>query len=119
MPTSHPNTQPAETSWPRRVFSSSDGVSATESAAAALEAYIEQQKTERKQERFFCLFTVCALINTLISALTTWHTWLVLMLFTLILLIGVATWLEVPWVVRHLERWLERLSRSKADDETE
>ena len=96
-----------------------DRVQAVDVAAAGLELQIEQLRAERKIERFFWLFALVAITTTFIVSFVPWGAGATLVLFALIFLIGAARWLEVPWVARHLERWFDRASMTKARNETE
>ena len=71
---------------------------------------------ERKQERFFWIFVIVALINVLVGSLAPWYVETIFLIFSIIGLIGCANWLGVPWVVTHLERWLDRVSNSKSKE---
>jgi hypothetical protein len=93
-------------------------LSATSSAgklansAASLESKLEEEKSQRKIERFFWILalsivSLCLLIKFLDNTLGT----LFLMLLCIILLIGCAQWLEVPWIVKHLETVFKIISR--------
>jgi hypothetical protein len=96
-----------------------DGVASIEKAAAALELQLEVVKTERKQERFFWIFGVVGLMNVIIVNSTPWYGASCFLLFSLIFLIAAARYLEVPWIVQHLERWLDRASATSGKDDTE
>jgi len=109
-------TRDKDSSFGTSIAKSPNEVAPIENAVAALQEQIEQQKTERKQERFFWFFTVTALLNVLFSSLAPWHAATVFLIFSLIGLIGLAKWLEVPWVVTHLERWFDRTGPPKPSD---
>ena len=96
---------------------SPDNLAPIDNAAAALQEQIEHQRTERKQERFFWFFAVTALLNVLFFTLAPWAAAICFLLFSLVGLIGLAKWLEVPWVVTHLERWLEKAGNMKGGTE--
>lgn len=87
---------------------SPDELTSVEKAAAALQEQLELQRTERKQERFFWFFAVTALANVIVGSLAPWYAASIFVLFSLTGLVALASWLEVPWIVRHLERWLDR-----------
>ena len=101
------------------VLQSRDSVQPIEKAAAALEEQLGQLRAERKVERFFWILTVSGILNAFLDSFIPWGAAATLLLFSLILLIGAARWLEVPWVVRHLERWFDRASMTRASNETE
>jgi Flp pilus assembly protein TadB len=91
--------------------------------AAVLESQLAEEKAERKKERFFLLSAISALIWVLISIALN-NSWLSTLLFVVLLvwLIGLANWLEVPWVVRHYEEclaWMTRKSNKNFEQETE
>lgn len=48
-----------------------------------------------------------------------WTAFIFISILVLILLIGVARWMEVPWVVRHLERSINYLMRNGKSIEEE
>lgn len=120
MTTSPQNIMPGSTpSSDKSVLESKDKVEPVESAAAALEYQIEHLRTERKQERFFWLLAVTALLNVGVASIGVANE-VVFLLFSLIFLIGAAKWLEVPWIVYHLEKWLyQRLGGKSGDSGTE
>jgi hypothetical protein len=94
----------------RLVEQKDSGPSAT--SAAALELKLEEEQSQRKIERFFwiLLSTIlgdCVLFKFLDSAGGN----LFVGLLSLILLIGCAHWLEVPWVHLQLDRLFNRLVR--------
>ncbi|VFU10210.1 protein of unknown function [Methylocella tundrae] len=57
--------------------------------------------------------------NTLIFAVAPTSAATVFLLFSLMTLIACSHWLEVPWIVSHLERLFDRTSVTKAKNETE
>jgi hypothetical protein len=91
------------------------------STSAALEPRLQQEKSERRIERFFWILAVtilgdCILMKFMDSVFSS----LFIILLSLVLLIGMAQWLQVPWIVRHLEALLARYSgKAAAADETE
>lgn len=60
-----------------------------------------------------------ALLNVLVGTLAPWGAAAIFLIFSLILLIGCAHWLEVPWIVTHLERLFNRAMADKHPGETE
>ena len=98
---------------------SPDSLAAIEKAAAALQEQIEQQRTERKQERFFWFFAVSSLLNVIFFSLAPWLAASCFLLFSLVGLIGLAKWLEVPWVVTHLTKMLNLAHKANGDKGTE
>src|SRR5262245_50456055 len=84
--------------------------------AAALEAQLEQLKTERKQERFVWLLAVTGLIDALLFQALPWYGAIFAVLFSVILLLVAARICEVPWIVTHLERIFDRASGSRQSE---
>jgi hypothetical protein len=85
-----------------------------------LESQLSGERAERRVERFFFLFVISILFDAILyKYLDSGWAFTVLTVMILILLIGVANWLEVPWVVRHLEACLVWMSGRKPNNETE
>lgn len=92
--------------------------------AAALEESVEHLKAEFRKERFVYIFIIAALFDTLMLAVAPAMASSFVLVATIILLIGLAKWLEFPWVVTELEGWHNRLisfwhSRTKTKPEIE
>jgi hypothetical protein len=95
-----------------------EGPSSTTSAV--LESQLSGERAERRVERFFFLFVIAIMFDAILyKYLDNGWAFTVLTVMILILLIGVANWLEVPWVVRHLEACLAWMSGRKPNNETE
>lgn len=94
-----------------------EGPSST--TAAVLESQIQEERAQRRCERFFWALAVLGLVSVMMSALAPWHASLLCLLFSLLIAIGLAKWLEVPFIVAHLERWFDRASITKNKNETE
>lgn len=99
--------------FPVDLAQSPDELNPVEKAAAELGQQLETIKTERKQERYFWIFCVVALLNVIVISFAPVLASGTFLIFSLIALIGLASWLEVPWIVRHLERWLDRTHNAK------
>jgi hypothetical protein len=85
-----------------------------------LESQLSDERAQRRVERFFFLFVIAILFDAMLSKyLDSGWAFTVLTVLILILLIGVANWMEVPWIVRHLEACLSWMSGRKPSDETE
>jgi hypothetical protein len=77
--------------------------------AAALEESIEGQRVEFKRERFVYFFVIAVLFDALmLSVAPSRSAWFVVVA-SLVLLIGLAKWLQFPWVVAELEGWHNRI----------
>lgn len=94
-----------------------EGPSST--TAAALESQLQGERAERRCERFFWALAVLALVTVLITALAPWQSSVLCLLFSLVIAIGLGKWLEVPFVVAHLERWYDRASVTTSKTEPE
>ena len=79
--------------------------------SAVLEAQLAQEKAERKKERFFSLFAFILVADYYVGINAGWWPYTVVTILLVIFLIGMANWMEVPWVVRHLEALFAMLSR--------
>ncbi len=83
-------------------------------------------RSEFKKERFVYIFIIISLIDGGIAEkYGNSATWLSV-IASLVLLLGLANWLEFPWIMVHLERWLnlvyragERWIAGKKSDEVE
>ena len=73
---------------------------------------MEATKSEFRKERFVYYFIIAVLFNLFISTASNGMTCSISVIASVILLIGLAKWLEFPWVVTHLEVWLERAGRA-------
>lgn len=80
--------------------------------AAALESVIESLKSELRKERFVFIFVIITLFDGLILQTGSIALFWYFAVSSLILLIGLARWLEFPWVIVNLEGWLNRLGRA-------
>lgn len=94
-----------------------EGPSST--AAAVLESQLSEERAQRRCERFFWALAVLALLTVLITTLAPWQASIVGLLFSLLIAIGLGKWLEVPFIVAHLERWYDRASVTQSKNETE
>lgn len=56
------------------------------------------------------MMSVVALVYVFIGFSSPWYVTTSFLLFILLFLIAAAKWLEVPFIVTHLERWFERVS---------
>lgn len=90
-----------------------------EAAAASLQAQLEQMRAERKQERYIWIMAVNALGFCLATVAVPGPAAAVLLVFIILELLVLARFLEVPWIVTHLERWFDRVSATKRSSETE
>lgn len=86
---------------------------------AALEEQLEDIKTDRKKERYFWIFVVTALLNVIIASFAPTFAASIMLLFSLVMLIGIAKYLGVPWVVVHLESWFSKICSPTKPGETE
>jgi len=70
---------------------------------------LENAKTARRIERFFWILVITALFDCLLfKLLDAWFPQTFIILLSIIFLIGLANWLEVPFVTIHPERVLAR-----------
>jgi hypothetical protein len=60
-----------------------------------------------------------ALSNVIVDGSSGWFGRITFLLFSILFLIASAKWLEVPFIVTHLERWFDRASITSAKEETE
>jgi hypothetical protein len=83
-------------------------------SAAALESKLEDEKSQRKIERFFWILAVMILADcVLFKLLDSTFSDIFIALLSLILVIGCAKWLEVPYVGQYLDRTFDRMLASK------
>ncbi|GAB0117474.1 hypothetical protein Acid7E03_15460 [Acidisoma sp. 7E03] len=83
-------------------------------SAAALESRLEEEKAQRKIERFFWLLGVTVLIDCILFKFEgTVLPNAFIILISLVFLIGCARWLEVPWVYVFLVQCFNRFSQTK------
>lgn len=119
MPTLPENTAPAsDGERDLVVLENPDKLTPVHTTAAALEAQLEQAKTERKQERFIWIMTAIGLVDSLIVSHDPW-TFTFVLPFSIIMLLVAARQCEVPWILTHLERMFEKTFGSKKPEETE
>jgi uncharacterized phage-associated protein len=98
---------------------SGDKPNPTADTAAIFEHQIQAQLRNIYQERYMWIFIVIALLNILIAVLTPWGVEAIFLLFSMVLLLGSAHRLEVPWIVTHLDRWSKRANINQAKDDAE
>lgn len=77
--------------------------------AAALEESVEHYRAEFRRERFVYIFIIAVLFDALMLSIAPIGAASFAIVASLILLIGLAKWLEFPWVVTELEGWHRRL----------
>jgi uncharacterized phage-associated protein len=80
-------------------------------------AFFEQESraylSNVKQERFIWIFIVIGLLNALVGAVSPWGVEAIFFLFSVVMIIGSAHRLEVPWIVTHLDWWSHRSSSNR------
>lgn len=86
-----------------------------EETVAALENKLVREQDGRREERFFWIMALFMLGDA--TLLGGWHVIPVLLL-QLIMLIGLAKWLGVDWVVVPMERLLDKWTREKTPNPT-
>ena len=74
-----------------------------------LENSLQANNSERRTERFFWIFLSTSFLNVIIGSLAPGPVWSIFLILSIILLIGCARWMEIPWIVTHLERLFNRL----------
>jgi hypothetical protein len=87
-----------------------------------LESQLSHEKAQRKTERFFWIFVVVFLVEAYLASNVGWWQFTLVTALAIVFLIGIANWMEVPWIVRHLEACLAIASnrfKSDASKETE
>ena len=83
--------------------------------AAALENELSARSSRFNKERFAYYFAIITLVDALVGSFVPTSVFLFLIVASIILLIGLANWLEFPWVITHLVRWLNLLERKVTD----
>jgi len=73
--------------------------------AASLEDDVQSLKAEFKRERFVYIFSVIVLFLLFVGSVGNESVFVLAIIAALILLIGLANWLQFPWVVVNLQRW--------------
>lgn len=99
----------------RAVFAAPDPPTKTDLSAAILERALRHESDERKTERFYWILAVSLLSNVLAVAATGW----ILVAFVplqLIMLLGLAHWLEVDFIKKPLQQLLDRYLYRKDSD---
>jgi uncharacterized membrane protein len=99
------------------ILQPAEPVTPVHDTAAALEAQLDQLKTEIKQERFTWITALTGVIIALIFMALPWYGAIFCVLFSLVLLLVAARTCEVPWIVTHLERIFDRASVSASQEE--
>ena len=79
----------------------------TDLGAAVLEQALRHEAGQRKTERFFWIFALIGMIDVLVGVVNAWALTM-LVPFELILLLGLANWLDVDFVKRPLQQLFER-----------
>jgi hypothetical protein len=83
-------------------------------SAAALELLLEEEKAQRKIERFFWVLPMTILgSGILIKMVDSIPYTLFIIIISIVLLIGFASWLEVPWILIYLEKAFARFSHTQ------
>jgi hypothetical protein len=81
--------------------------------AAILESQLEQEKAQRKIERFFWILPLTVLgSGMLVKLVNSFLFTAFIIVIAIVSLIGFARWLEVPWILIYLERAFARFSQS-------
>ena len=66
----------------------------------------KQERTAHfNKERFVYLFVIAVLVVAFIGSVAPRSVFGFLIISSLISLIGLANWLEFPWIIEHLSRW--------------
>ncbi|OHV26947.1 hypothetical protein EOS93_06055 [Rhizobium sp. RMa-01] len=73
--------------------------------AASLEQDIQGLKANFNRERFAYYFVMVLLFNILIASIGNNPAIYICIIGSLLIMIGLAKWLDFPWVSAHLERW--------------
>jgi hypothetical protein len=76
--------------------------------AAVLEESVQHLRAEFRRERFVYIFVITVLVDSLMLAQAPVSAAWFVVVASLVLLIGLAKWLEFPWVVTALEGWHAR-----------
>lgn len=80
-------------------------ISRVDDKAAAVENELLERTAQFRKERFVYIFVIITLLDSLFISFAPQNVSIFLCLASLILLIGLANWLEFPWIITHLERW--------------
>jgi hypothetical protein len=100
---------PVSVDDPAVVLRPTERPSRIDDKAAALEDATEGLKAEFRRERFVYIFVILCLFDGLIAAHGNTMTFCFFLIASLILSIGLAKWLQFPWMVTDLDLWLKRL----------
>ena len=73
--------------------------------AAVLEKEVQSLKVGFKRERFLYYFIIQGLVLGLVGSYVPGFVFTVLIVFSLLSSIGLAKYLDFPWIVLHLEKW--------------
>lgn len=110
-PESTPPVSRTETSQSTSVIFSKRDRGPASISSAALEAQLQNEKTERRIERFFWIFALSIFLEVfLYKFLDSNFAFGLITCLVLAGLTSLANWLEVPWIVRFLEILFHRLS---------
>ena len=94
------------------ILAASDPTSKTDLSAAVLERALRRVDDQRKTERFFWAGGAAVLLNTFV-AMTSPAALIGIIPLQLVLLIGLANWLEVDFVKKPLTQLFERNLKRK------
>jgi hypothetical protein len=94
------------------ILSAPDGPTKTDISAAKLEGALRHESDQRKTERFFWIFALIIAADALVSVVSA-KALFGLVPLQLIILLGLAHWLEVDFVKKPLQQMLDRLSGDK------
>jgi hypothetical protein len=110
-----PTASAADRSLPiERLVHPPSTIDSSAKGAAALESQLEGLQAERKIERFFWILGVVILADCVMFKFEdAWTSNTFVGLLSLVLLIGCARWLEVPWVYISLVRIFDKIMRDK------
>lgn len=112
MRTSLPSTKTASGNLPDPLKGRDEGPSSVTSAV--LEGQLQEERAGRKTERFFFIFALTLLADAiLIKFLADVVATLFIILLSTVLILGLAHWLEVPQVIRPLERLFDRFMKEQ------
>jgi hypothetical protein len=75
-----------------------------------LEAALQREIRMRREERFFWIFAVVILVDFLALRSLSWIVGILIILMELILLVGLAKWLEIEWIAAPFDRLIEKYS---------
>lgn len=76
-----------------------------------LEQELLALKTSNSRERYVILFLLNVAVVATVGTFSPGYVFLFLIAATIILQIGLANWLNFPWVIQPLTRWLKILER--------